>query len=129
MAAGASVFNIPDPDLSRVTPSVLRELGIKKEGETVEQVPGESRSALNAEIVKYRLPSLCRSKTAVSKVSSIACSAWRSPDGRTAAAPTLQATCEKSKFDCHRLLSRPMGNGRSTSISLKNPVFRRAREA
>lgn len=55
--AVASVFNIPEPDAKQVvTPSVLRELGIKTEGETVEQVPGESRSALNAEIVKSRLP-------------------------------------------------------------------------
>ena len=55
--AVATVFNRLEADAKQiVTPSFLRELGIKKEGETVEQVVGQNRSALNAEIVKLSSP-------------------------------------------------------------------------
>jgi hypothetical protein len=57
ITAVANVFGVPELDAKQVvTPSVLRELGIKSEGETVEQVAGESRAALNAEIIKKRSP-------------------------------------------------------------------------
>jgi Domain of unknown function (DUF4062) len=56
-AAVVNVFGIPEVDAKRVvTPPLLRELGVKQEGETVEQIGVESPSSLNAEIVKKRSP-------------------------------------------------------------------------